>query len=158
MAAVTICSYFGPPPPQKNLTLFPLFPHLFAMKWWDQMPWSSFSEWWALSQLFHSPLSLSSRGSLVPLHFLPWGWGHPHLWGYWCFSRKLPGIKPAPSALEGKVNHLTVREFPRAVLGLQQNQEDSTEIFYYAPCSHILSKPSSGMKIHFYQEWRYYCI
>ena len=24
-----------------------------------------------LSQLFHSPLSLSSRGSLVPLHFLP---------------------------------------------------------------------------------------
>ena len=27
------------------------------MKWWDQMPWSSFSECWALSQLFHSPLS-----------------------------------------------------------------------------------------------------
>ena len=33
-----------------------------------QMPWSSFSECWALSQLFHSPLSLSSRGFLVPLH------------------------------------------------------------------------------------------
>ena len=33
------------------------------MKWWDQMPWSSFSECWALSELFHSPLSLSSRGS-----------------------------------------------------------------------------------------------
>ena len=29
------------------------------------------SECWALSQLFHSPLSLSSRGSLVLLHFLP---------------------------------------------------------------------------------------
>ena len=27
-------------PPKKSLTLFPLFPHLFAMKWWDQMPWS----------------------------------------------------------------------------------------------------------------------
>ena len=28
-------------PPQKySLTLFPLFPHLFSMKWWDQMPWS----------------------------------------------------------------------------------------------------------------------
>ena len=26
------------------------------MKWWDWMPWSSFSECWALSQLFHSPL------------------------------------------------------------------------------------------------------
>ena len=36
-----------------------------------QMPWSSFSECWAFSQLFHSPLSLSSRGFLVPLHFLP---------------------------------------------------------------------------------------
>ena len=30
-----------------------------------------FSECWALGQLFHSPLSLSSRGFLVPLHFLP---------------------------------------------------------------------------------------
>ena len=31
------------------------------MKWWDRMPWSSFSECWALSQLFHSPLSLHKR-------------------------------------------------------------------------------------------------
>ena len=36
-----------------------------------QMLWSSFSECWALSQLFHSPLSPLSRGFLVPLHFLP---------------------------------------------------------------------------------------
>ena len=27
----------------KSKTLFPLFPHLFPMKWWDQKPWSSFS-------------------------------------------------------------------------------------------------------------------
>ena len=47
-----------------------IIPHLFSTKWWDQMPWSSFSECWALSHLFHSPLSLSSRGFLVPLHFL----------------------------------------------------------------------------------------
>ena len=26
-------------PPKNSLPLFPLFPHLFAMKWWDQMPW-----------------------------------------------------------------------------------------------------------------------
>ena len=25
---------------KKSLPLFPLFPHLFAMKWWDRMPWS----------------------------------------------------------------------------------------------------------------------
>ena len=57
MAAVTICSDFGA---QKNSQLLcPLFPHLFAMKWWDWMPWSWFSECWALSQIFHSPLSPS---------------------------------------------------------------------------------------------------
>ena len=54
--------------PKKNS--LSLFPHLFAMKSWDQMPWSSFSECWALSQLFHSPLPLSSRGFLV-LRFMP---------------------------------------------------------------------------------------
>ena len=48
-------------PRKQSLSLFPLFPHLFVMKWWDQMPWSSFSECWVLSQLFHSPFSLSSR-------------------------------------------------------------------------------------------------
>ena len=33
-------------------------------------PWSLFSECWALSQLFHSPLSPASRSSLVPVRFL----------------------------------------------------------------------------------------
>ena len=36
-----------------------------------------------LSQLFHSPLS--SRGSLVPLGFLPLEWYHLHIWGCWYF-------------------------------------------------------------------------
>ena len=35
------------------------------MKWWDRMPWSLFSECWALSQLFHSPLSSIARPSLI---------------------------------------------------------------------------------------------
>ena len=61
-------------------------PHVFAMKWWDRMPWSSFFECWVLSQLFHSPLSPSSKGSLVPLHFLSLGWCHLHIWDYWYFS------------------------------------------------------------------------
>ena len=46
-------------------------PNLFVMKWWDWTPWSSFLECWVLSQLFHSPLSLSSRGSLDSLHLIP---------------------------------------------------------------------------------------
>ena len=58
------------------------------------LPWSdgircpdlSFLNVEFLSQLFHSPLSLSSRGSLVLVHFLHWGWCHLHIWGYWYFS------------------------------------------------------------------------
>ena len=50
--------------PKKIVSqLFPLFPHLFAMKWWDWMPWFLFLERWVLSQLFHSLLSISSRNS-----------------------------------------------------------------------------------------------
>ena len=56
--------------PPKIKSQFPLFPSLFAMKWWDWMSWSYFSECWALSQLFHSLLSLSSKGSFI-LQFLP---------------------------------------------------------------------------------------
>ena len=47
------------------------------------MPCSLFFECWILSQLFHSPFSSSSRGSLLPLHFLPLGWCYLHIWGYW---------------------------------------------------------------------------
>jgi len=85
MAAVTICSDFEA---QKDKVwhCFHCFPIYF--------PWSDgtrcndlhFSECWALSQLFHSPLSLWSRGFWVPLHFLPQGWCHLHIWGYWYFS------------------------------------------------------------------------
>ena len=40
----------------------------------------------SLKPAFHSPLSLSSRGSLVPLYLLPYGWCHLHIWGYWYLS------------------------------------------------------------------------
>ena len=60
--------------------------YLFAIKWWEQMSWSLFFECWVSSQLFHSPLSPSSRGCLVSLCFLPLGWCHRHIWSYWYFS------------------------------------------------------------------------
>ena len=54
MAAVIVPSDFGA---QENKTYhFPFFPHLFAMKQWDQMPWSWF--FWMLS--FKPAFSLSS--------------------------------------------------------------------------------------------------
>ena len=37
----------------------------------ELMPWSSLFECWVLSQLFHSSISFKSRGSLIPLPFLP---------------------------------------------------------------------------------------
>ena len=64
------CSDFGAPQ-NKVSHYFHCFP--------IHLPWSDGtgrhdlrdSECWALNQLFHSPLSLSSRGFWVPLHFLP---------------------------------------------------------------------------------------
>ena len=41
--------------PKKNLSLFPVLLHLFAMKWWDRMPW--FLVFWMLS--FKPTFSLS---------------------------------------------------------------------------------------------------
>ena len=46
----------------KSVTVSIVF-HLFAMKWWNRMPWSLVFKCWVLSQLFHSSLSSSSRVS-----------------------------------------------------------------------------------------------
>ena len=43
-------------------------------------------ECWVLSQYFQSSLSPTSRGSLVPLYFLPSEWYHLQIWGCWYFS------------------------------------------------------------------------
>ena len=75
-------------PRKWNLSLFSLFDHLIAMKWWDWMPLSSFFECWVLSQVIHSPLSQSSRGSLAHLQFMPLKWHHLHIWDYWYASLK----------------------------------------------------------------------
>ena len=81
MAAVTICSDFGGP--KNKVWQFPLFPRLICHEvmgldamifvYWmlSFFFFVFFFECWVLSQLFHSPLSLSSRGSLV-LCFLNW--------------------------------------------------------------------------------------
>ena len=66
MGAVTICSDFGAPQNKVSVSIIsPSMCH--EVTGLDAM----ISECWVLRQLFHSPLSPSSRGSLVPLHFLP---------------------------------------------------------------------------------------
>ena len=60
------------PPKINSATLSTVLP-LFAMKWWDWMPWSSF--FWMLSFKATFPLSSFTfiKSSLVRLHFLPKG-------------------------------------------------------------------------------------
>ena len=64
---------------------FHFFP--FCLPWSDRTGCDDlhFFECWVLSQIFHSPLSPSSMGSLVPLYFLPLEW-YLHIWGCWYFS------------------------------------------------------------------------
>ena len=56
---------------------------------------------WVLRQLFGPSPSPSSRGSLVPLPFLPFKWYHLYFWVCWYFSReswfKLWFIQPSMS-------------------------------------------------------------
>ena len=67
MSAVTVCSDFGA---QENKICHCFYFSPIHLPW-DWMPCSFFIECWVLSQVFHSPLSSSSKGSLVTLHFLP---------------------------------------------------------------------------------------
>ena len=69
MAALTIFSDFGAPK-NKSLTVSIVSPSIchevMGLDAKILVP-----ECCVLRQLFHSPLSLSSKGFLVPLHFLP---------------------------------------------------------------------------------------
>ena len=83
MAAVTICSDFGA---QENKVCHCF--HYFSSTCHEVMGLDAMIFlFWMLSfkPAFHSPLSPSSRGSLVPLHFLHLRWCHLHIWGYWYF-------------------------------------------------------------------------
>ena len=64
MAAVTICSDFGAQ--ENSLSLFPLFPHLFAMKWWDWIFWMlSFKPAFSLSSFTVIKMFFSSLFSAI---------------------------------------------------------------------------------------------
>ena len=93
MATVTMCSDFGA---QENKICHCFHCFLIYLPWCDGnlMPQSSFFQCGVSSQLFHSPLSLSSRGSSVPLCCLLFGWCHLHIWGYWYFSKQSCFIQP----------------------------------------------------------------
>ena len=81
MAIVTICSDFD-----EFCHCFHCFPISYEVMGPDA--WPSFFECWVIRQPFHSPLSPSSRGSLVPYHFLPLECYYLHIWGCWYFSQQ----------------------------------------------------------------------
>jgi len=53
-------------PPKINSVTVSIVSPPICLKWWARMPWSYFFEYWALSQVFHSPL-LPSRGPITKL-------------------------------------------------------------------------------------------
>ena len=70
MAAVTICSDFGAQ--ENKVSQFPLFPHLFAMKWWDWIMWSQVFECLVLNQHFQ----LGLRNTLLEGRHQWWRLSH----------------------------------------------------------------------------------
>ena len=75
----------------KSVTVSIFFP--IYITWSDgtrchDLPFLKIFFCWVFSQLFHSPLSPLSRGSLLPLFFLPLGWCNWHIWCYWYFSQQ----------------------------------------------------------------------
>ena len=66
MAAVTMCSDFGAQ--ENSQPLFPLFPYLFSMKWWDQI--TMIIVFWILS--FKPTFSLSSFTFIKRLFSSSW--------------------------------------------------------------------------------------
>ena len=86
MVALTICCDFEA---QENKILHCFhFPPSICHEMMEPDAMILVFECWVLSQLFHFPLSPSSRGSFVSVHFLPLGWYHLHIWGCWYFSRQ----------------------------------------------------------------------
>ena len=83
MTAVTVCSNFGT---QENKICHCFHFSPFYLLWSDGTKCHDlyFFECCLSSQLFNSPLSPSSRGSFIPLHFLLQRW-----WDCWYFSWRL---------------------------------------------------------------------
>ena len=80
MAVVTIYSDFGV---QENKICLRFHFCPFYLPWSDGTGCHDLS-FWMLS--FKPAFSPSSRGSLVPLYFLPLEWYHLPVWGCWYFS------------------------------------------------------------------------
>ena len=80
MAPVTVHSDFGTWE-NKICHCFHVFPFYLPQSDGTRC-YGLFFKCWASSQLFHSPLSPSSRDSFIPLWFLSLEWHHLHIWDW----------------------------------------------------------------------------
>ena len=68
---------------------FPSFPYLFAMKWWDRMPWSLFFECWVLNTFYMKSIIKPQIKFLMlvlwPVYGLFWYMLHEHHWVFSCW-------------------------------------------------------------------------
>ena len=104
-----------------------------------------------LSQLFHSLPSSSSRGSLVPLHFLPLEWYHLLIWSCDISPENLdsslwftqPGLSHYVLSIEVKMSRVTICSLDM----LLSQFWTSVPCKFLSPCSHFLSvRASFGLK------------
>ena len=131
-------------PKKMNSITVSIFPHLFAMKWWDQMPWSYCFESWVLSQLFHSSLSPASKSSLVPLGFLPVGFpGGTYGKESACSADQalIPGLGRYPGEGNGNLlQHSCLENFMdrgawwAIIHGVAKSQTWMSNLYYYYFC------------------------
>ena len=75
------------PCPVLTVASWPAYKFIKRQIRWSCIP-ISFRIFHSLLWSTQSKALLSSRGSLVPLHFLPWGRHHLHIWDYWYFSQQ----------------------------------------------------------------------
>ena len=88
LAAVTICSDFGAQ--ENSLSLFPLFPYLFAMKWWTRCHDLSVLNVEFFMTNLHSVLKSRDTTLLTfsSSHVQMWELDHKECWApkNWCFQ------------------------------------------------------------------------
>ena len=102
-----------------------------------------------LSQLYYSPLSSSSRSSLVPLYFQPLEWYHLHIWGcwYWVFIVCKYWVKlnsennPLLSIKMNEIMPFVATQMDLEIIILSEVNQRKTNIIWY----HLYVEPKKKM-------------
>ena len=159
MAAVTICSDFEA---QENKVCHCFHCFSFAMKWWDWIPWSWFSECWVLSQLFHNTQPWCAPFPILNQSIVPCMVQTVASWPAYRFPRRQVRWSGIPISL--RIFHSLLWS---TVKGFRVVNEAEVDVFLKFPCffydpvnvGNLISGSSSFSKSSLYTEisWFIYC-